>query len=370
MSQHKILILSNDSSYTYNLRDVLLERFVNEGFEVVVCCECLNYKQNLLDLGVKLIDVKFSRHSINPFSNIALLKQYKKIILTENPDVVLTYNIKPNVYGGIACKSLRIPYIPNITGLGIAVKNAGIVQKISKQLYKVGMSGASCVMFQNIDNKMFFIENDMLGEATRTCLLPGSGVNLEKFTLQPYPENNTEMVFSIIGRIMKDKGTDELLEAVRLVKNKFSKTVFRMIGYFDDKYQKIIMRSVKEGLIEYYEEQQDIRQFIKESWAVIQPSHHEGMSNVLIESAACGRPVIATDIPGCRETFDNNVSGFAFPVGDVVSLAKTIIQFIELPHHKKVQMGLEGRAVVEKKFDRNFVASAYLEEVKKVLFSN
>lgn len=361
----KILILANDTTYTYNLRDVLLKTFIAEGYEVIVVCERLNYSKEMLDLGVRLIDLKMNRRSKNPFSDLSLLAQFRGIIKQEKPSVVLTYNIKPNVYGGIACKMARVPYIPNITGLGTAVENAGIMQKISTTLYKIGVSKAACVMFQNEGNKQYFIESGLLGENSKTCLLPGSGVNLEKFAYQPYPDPESPMIFSIIGRIMKDKGTDELLEAAKTVKEKHPDVRFRMIGYFDENYQSVVKKAVKESLVEYVEEQEDIRPFVNESWAVIQPSHHEGMSNVLLESAATGRPVIATDIPGCREAFDNDISGFAFPVGDSKALAEAIIRFIELPYETKLRMGKAGRLKMEHEFDRNIVAQAYLTEIRK-----
>ena len=361
----KILILANDTTYTYNLRDVLLKTFIAEGYEVIVVCERLNYSKEMLDLGVRLIDIKMNRRSKNPLSDLSLLAQFRRIIQQEKPSVVLTYNIKPNVYGGIACKMAEVPYIPNITGLGTAVENAGIMQKISTTLYKIGVSKAACVMFQNEGNKQYFIESGLLGKNSKTCLLPGSGVNLEKFAYQPYPDPESPMIFSIIGRIMKDKGTDELLEAAKTVKEKYPDVRFRMIGYFDENYQSIVNKAVKESLVEYVEEQKDIRPFVNESWAVIQPSHHEGMSNVLLESAATGRPVIATDIPGCREAFDNDISGFAFPVGDSKALAEAIIRFIELPYETKLRMGKAGRLKMEHEFDRNIVAQAYLTEIRK-----
>lgn len=364
-NMRKIMILANDTTYTYNLRDVLIKRFINAEYKVVVACECLNYEKEMLALGVRLINIKMNRHSKNPFSDILLLTQFIKVLRKEKPSVVLTYNIKPNVYGGMACKMLGIPYIPNITGLGTAVENAGIMQKISTILYKIGVSKAVCVMFQNESNQKYFVDNNLLGKNSLMCLLPGSGVNIEKFTCQPYPAQDSTITFSIIGRIMKDKGTDELIEAIKIVKSKYPEVLFKLIGYFDDNYQHIVEKAVDDGLLEYVKEQKDVRPLIIESWAVIQPSHHEGMSNTLLESAASGRPVIATDIPGCRETFDSGKSGFAFPAGNSKVLAETIQRFIVMPYSEKQRMGLAGRAKMEQEFDRNIVAQAYLSEISK-----
>lgn len=362
----KIMILANDTTYTYNLRDILIKRLISDGFKVVICCERLNYEKEIIELGAKIIDIKMHRRSTNPILDVFLLFRFITVILEEKPNVVLTYNIKPNVYGGMACKILHVPYIPNITGLGTAVENASFIQKISLTLYKKGVSNAACVMFQNEGNREYFIKSSLMGKNSHSRLLPGSGVNLEKFNLESYPDKDSPVVFSIIGRIMKDKGTDELLEAIKVVKQKYPDVHFRMIGYFDDNYQAIIKTAVDKGLIEYYEEQKDIRPFLKESWAVIQPSHHEGMSNVLLESAATGRPVIATDIPGCRESFDNEISGFSFKVGNYQALAETIMRFIEMQYDKKVNMGKSGREKMLREFDRNIVANAYLDEIDGV----
>ena len=362
----KILIFANDTTYTYNLRDSLIKCFIAKGFEVIVICECLKYNKEIHELGARIIELKMNRRSTNPFSDLTLLNKFRKIIKNEKPFVVLTYNIKPNVYGGLACRMTGTPYISNVTGLGTSINNPGLMQKFSMILYKAGIKKASCVMFQNEENKRFFQEKKLMKANAHTCLLPGSGVNLEKFSLQPYPNDNSPILFSIIGRIMKDKGTDELLEAIRYVKNKYPAVVFRMIGYFDDDYQTKVNAAVSEGLIEYVKEQENIKPYLQASWAVIQPSHHEGMSNVLLESAATGRPVIASDIPGCRETFDDNISGLAFPVGDAKALAERIIHFIELPYGIKLQMGRAGRVKMESHFDRNIVAGKYMDEISRL----
>ena len=363
----KIIVLSNDTTYTFKLRDILLEKLVSEGYEVVVVCVKLKKVNELMSMGVRFIDIRINRHSKNPFSDLSLFNKFRRIINAEKPAVVLTYNIKSNIYGGLACKLAGVPYITTITGLGTPLEKPGIIQKISTILYRIGISKATCVMFQNESNRMYFVDRRLLGKESRTRLLPGSGVNLEKFSYEPYPEPESPIIFSVIGRIMKSKGTDDFLAAARIVKEKFPDIRFRMIGYFDDNYQSIIEKAVEEGIIEYVEEQEDVIPFIRDSWAVIQPSlYGEGMSNVLLEGAATGRPVIATDIPGCRETLDNGISGFVFPVGDSKALAETIMRFIALPYEEKVKMGKAGRIKMEKEFDRRIVAQAYLDEIRKM----
>lgn len=367
MSKGKILILANDTNYTYNLRDVLIEQFVAAGYEVALASNCLGFQDELRAMGCRLIELKIDRHSKNPLSDLSLLHMYRSILRRERPDVVLSFNIKPNIYGGIACMREKLLFIPNITGLGIAVENRGVLRTVSTALYRLAMSRADCVMFQNEGNRQFFLDHKLLKKGAHTCLLPGSGVNLKKFQLLPYPLEDSTPTFSVIGRIMQAKGTDELIEAAREVRKHCPGVCFRVIGAFDDNYQELIVRAEREGLIEYLPQQKNIRPFIAESWAVIQPSHHEGMSNVLLESAASGRPVIASDIPGCRETFDDGVSGFGFPVGDAEALSATILRFIALPYSEKCAMGLAGRGKMEQSFGRNLVAQKYLQIIEKAL---
>ena len=362
----KILIIANDTTYTYNLRDVLIKRLTGEGYDVVIASEKLRHCEELEKLGARLVDVRTKRRSTNPFNDLALLRRYKRVIRDEKPDVVLTYNIKPDIYGGMACGATGTPHIPNITGLGTAVENPGLLQKISTALYRKGVRNSACIMFQNRENLDAFRKMGALRDGTKTMLLPGSGVNTERFGYEPYPNESAGMIFSVIGRIMKDKGTDEFLEAAEMVKKQYPDAVFRLIGYFDGDYRDKIDRAASEGLIEYYEEQEDVRPFIRDSFAVIQPSHHEGMSNVLLESAATGRPVIASDIPGCRETFEEGISGLGFPAGDARKMAETITRFIQLPHEEKEAMGRRGHEKMIKEFDRNIVADSYISAVRKI----
>ena len=198
-------------------------------------------------------------------------------------------------------------------------------------------------------------------------LLPGSGVNLDRHCYEPYPVETEKLVFTTIGRLMKDKGTDELLKAAKAVKQKYPSVRFRVIGFFDGDYQAKIESAVKNGVIEYIEQQKEIHPFIKETHAVIHPSYHEGMSNVLREAAATGRPVLASKVPGCTETFAEGVSGFGFQAKDSADLEKVIERFIRLPYEEKEAMGKAGRQRMEEKFDRRIVVEKYMGEIRKIL---
>ena len=355
----------NDTTYAYKLRRELITQLVKTGYQVTVIAEILSYQKELEEIGCRLMDVQTGRHGTNVFQDVKLCWKYYGMIHECNPDLVLTFNIKPNIYAGLVCSMLKIPYLPNITGLGKPLGNPGLLQKLTTFLYKLGIGGASVVMFQNEGNEQFFREKKILPKKARTVLLPGSGVNLEQHSLEPYPSNagDGKWIFLTIGRIMHDKGIDEVICAAKQIKQEYPNVVFRLIGDYDDNYEEVIQQAVAQGVIEYVGAAEDVHAEIKASHATIHASYHEGMSNVLLESAACGRPVIATDVYGCREIFEEGVSGFGCKARDVESLVKGIRRFINLPYAQKVQMGLAGRRKMEREFDRNIVIEKYLEEI-------
>ena len=195
----KVMILANDTTYTYNLRNEIIERLASDGHEVVVASQPLLLQNELKSLGCRLVNIETNRHGTNPLSDFGLLMKFRQVLSDERPDVVLTYNIKPNAYGGIACRMTKTHYIPNITGLGTAVVYPGLLQKISTKLYKVGVAGADCIMFQNEENRHFFIDHHMMPKKARARLLPGSGVSLKVHKAMEYPAD-IGVINSLVGR--------------------------------------------------------------------------------------------------------------------------------------------------------------------------
>ena len=362
----KVLMLANDTTYTFNLRDQVIEGLVQEGFEVVVASQLLLHQDGLRELGARLIDIQINRHGTNPASDIKLLRKYIKIIREEEPDVVLTYNIKPNVYGGMACRITKTKYLPNITGLGTAVEIPGLMQKITIKLYKAGVWGASCVFFQNEENKRFFINHKMLKTGCKTVLLPGSGVNLSKHKALDYPDDNGDISFLFVARVMKEKGIDLYLNAAKRVHEKYRRTVFHICGYCDDeKYLNQLKNA--ESYIEYHGEQIDIIPFFEKAHCIVHTSYYpEGMSNVLLEAAAHARPIIATDRAGCRETIEDGKTGYLIPTQNEDALIIAIEKFIRLAWIEKIRMGQNGRTKVEREFNRKIVVQNYLEEIRQL----
>lgn len=359
----KVLILSNFGMGLYKFTKELIEELIRQGMEVHLALPRDQYTDKLVELGCRFTETKIDRRGTNPFTDLKLFLRYLYLLRSIKPDVVLTYTIKPNIFGGTACRLLRIPYLANVTGLGSAIENKGVLQKLTLRLYSVGLAKARCVFFQNEANRTMFLHKKLVKGKTKR--IPGSGVNLEEHPYEEYPSKEKAIRFLFIGRMMKEKGIDELLQAAVQVKTSYPAVQFDLIGFQEESYSDRTHEYEKRGIIHYYGRQEEVHSYIKNSHAVLLPSYHEGMANVLLEGAATGRPLLATRIPGCIEAFVEEESGLGFEPRNVESLVKAIHQFIELPYGKKRAMGQIGRFKMEQEFDRRLVVKAYLEEINK-----
>lgn len=357
----RILVISNIGSGLYKFRKELLQELINRNNDIYISLPHDEYVSKLIELGCKCIETHLDRRGTNVVRDLKLLLCYIKIIRQVKPEIVLTYTIKPNVYGGLACRITNTPYLTNVTGLGTVIENAGLMQKVGLVLYKMGLKNSKCVFFQNEQNRQLFIKRNIARGKTR--LIPGSGVNLKQHNMEEYPSIDKVIRFLYLGRIMKAKGIDELLEAARIVKEKYLDVQFDLVGSLEEDYSEILNTDVNDGSINYHVEQENIRHFLKNSHATILPSYHEGTSNVLLESAATGRPILASKVPGCMETFDDGISGLGFEAKNVKSIVDAILTFIELPYDQKRQMGIAGRKKMEREYDRRIVVDAYIEEI-------
>ena len=356
----KIVILVNSDIVIYNFRLELVEALLSNGYQVVIISPYGKRIDFLTQLGCKFIELNLARHGKNLFQDLNLLKNYKKILKLEKPDVVLTYTIKPNIYGGMACQSLKIPYIANITGLGDAIENGGLLQKITLFLYKLGLKKVKNVFFQNASNQKFFLDNKIV--KGNNDLLPGSGVNIERFAYAEYPTNDAiKLLF--IGRITRDKGVNELAEVAKIIASKYQNVVFDIVGWADEGSENPF-EELKNCCC--YGNQINVKPFIEKAHAIVLPSYHEGMANVLLEAAACGRPILASNIPGCQETFDEDITGFGFEPKNIESLCEVIEKFIALPYEQKCEMGKLGRKKMEEQFNRQIVVNKYLEQINSL----
>lgn len=357
----KILVLTNHDAGLYKFRKELLQAMLNKGYKVFLSLPEGEYIPSLKEMGCTFCRTTLDRRGMNPFKDMHLLLHYIRLVRKIKPDVVLTYTIKPNIYGGIVCRISHTKYIANVTGLGTAIENKGVLAKILLYLYKTGLKGASQVFFQNESNRMFFQRKGLI---KRSRLIPGSGVNLEEHCYEEYPEESGETRILYVGRIMKDKGVGELLAGAEQLKKNHPNIRFDMAGDYDEEsFRDRIEKMEKRGIVRYLGQQTDIHSIMKEQHAVILPSYHEGLSNVLLEAAACGRPVLATDVSGCRETFEDGISGIGFQPKSSEALVRAVEKFIDLPYDMKRQMGIHGREKVESEFDRRNVIHAYMQEI-------
>lgn len=362
----KVLMLGNHEIVIYNFRKELIERMIQEGYEVYVALPYGPKVELLKEMGCKFVDTPINRRNTNPVEDLKVFLNYIKVLKEVKPDVVLTYTVKPNVYGGIACRIKKIPYICNVTGLGSGYLNGGIVQKVVQILSKLAFRKANKVFFQNTADRDLLVQQGVVKD--NYDLLPGSGVNLETYKVLPYPPEDQPINFNFVARVMKDKGIDEYLEAAKIIKEKYPNVVFNVIGMIDQPhYEEILKKYEEDGIIKYHGFQTDMMPFIERCNCMINPSYTEGMSNVLLENAACGRPLIASDIPGCKEIICNNLNGFLFEVKNFNDLALKIEKFIGLKYEEKVIMGKRGSEKVIAEFDRQIVINKYIESIKKIL---
>ncbi len=363
--KNNILILTNSIGGLHSFRKEVMKAIVDEGYEVYISepddDERVRYFEGI---GCHIIKTEFDRRGMNPLKDLRLMMRYGKMIRQLKPKAVLTYTIKPNIYGGMACRLSGVPQLANVTGLGDALENGGWLQKLTVSLYKMGIKKARRVFFQNKNNREFCVKLGIADENSK--LLPGSGVNLLHHGYQEYPADEGKIRVLFIGRLLKDKGVEEYFETAKVINAKNRNTEFQILGHVEGNFLEQLNQLQKEGIVKYLGTTSDVRPYIGAVECTVMPSYHEGMSNVNLESAANGRPVITTDVPGCRETVDDGVTGYLVGARSSQSLEDAVDRFIKLPYEEKVKMGQAGRKKVEQEFDRRIVIEAYLKEINSL----
>ncbi len=371
--KHLVALLTNNDDDIYCFRKELIEEIIAAGYEMLISCPDGEKFELMKHLEYRYDDPVIDRRGTNIVADLKLFIHYFKLFIKNKPSVVLTYTAKPNVYAGIAAYLLGIPVISNVTGFGSVLNEGGLKQKLIMSLFKFSFRRSACVMFQNSTNMKLAEETGMVKGEHR--LIPGSGVNTERYPLQPYPDGDNgklgeKVVFNYIGRILHDKGVDDYIEAARRIKAEYPNTEFNMLGFIEPTemhYQKLLSELEEEGIIKYRGSQKDIKPFVAASHATIHPSTYgEGMSNVLLESASSGRPIISTDNPGCMETFIDDETGFIYHGGDVDDLCEQIRKFLALTNEKRKIMGEKGREYIKANFSRKKVIEAYLEKINSL----
>lgn len=350
----KIIIITNTSGGLYLFRKELIQELIKSFYDIIVITTNTGRISELKELGCKVDFLKMNRRGKNPFSELELLINYYRKIKKEKPDLVITYTIKPNIYGSLACELLKIPYAVNITGLGTAFQKQGMLRKFVTALYKITLRKAKVVFFENCENRQIFIDEYIVPER-KTCLLNGAGVNLEHFSYQDYPQDTEEVRFLFVGRVMKEKGVNELFKAIRMLRKDGVNCSLDVVGGFEENYEPIIKRFENEGWLRYHGFQEDVRPFIKNCHCFVLPSWHEGMANTNLECAASGRPVITSNINGCLEAVEDTKSGFLCEKQNARSLYEVMKKFVEMSVEDRTEMGRCGRLHMIEVFDKNKV---------------
>lgn len=362
----RVLLLSNHFITLFAFRKELVAELIKQGYEVYLSLPEAEDNDYFVKQGCKIIDTPIDRRGVNPINDLKLLSFYKKIIPEINPVIVLSFTIKPNIYGSMATNKKGYKQICNITGTGATFLKKSFVSEISKILYRLSVKKSYKVYFQNESNRDFFIENKMIGNNYE--LIPGSGCNLEEHQYSAMPADD-EVRFIYIGRVMQVKGIDDYLKAAAEIKKNHKNVVFYIAGFNEEKaYQDLVCEYEHKGIVKYLGFRKDINDWIKRCHCTILPSYGgEGVPNVLLESAAMGRVCIGSNIPGTNDVIEKGITGFLYEVKNISDLADRIDEFIRMPYEEKVRMGQAGRNRVEQLFDRQIVVRKYMNEVEREL---
>lgn len=359
----KVLLIGNNATGLYKFRNELIQRLLTENYQVFFSTPYNDYIPLLEKMGCTYIRLEYNASGKNPLQELKLMRDYHQRIKQCGCDIALLYTIKPTLYAGLVCRRLSIPYIANITGLSPVLSEPGFLKNICFFLHKFVLKRADMVFFQNQSNMDLFVKRHAV--SNRIKLIPGSGVNLQEHKYERYTEDGKLRIL-YVGRIVKVKGIDELLEAIEILNSKYNDLIFEMVGSCHSDYQEKIDHMHNKKQIIFHGARMNPHEYMKKAQAVIMPSYSEGMSNVLLEASACGRPILASDVQGCREIVVNGVTGIKFEPHSVNSIVEAIEKFRSLSKEQREQMGTEGRKHVENNFSREIVVNAYMNEIEKI----
>ena len=360
----RLLILANSDSAIYKFRSELIEALSRE-YHIGIGIPFGQYMELIKNDKYEFFDIPINRHGLNPLEDLKLMRRYKKLMRSFKPDAVLLYTIKPNLYGSIAASKYNIPCLCNITGLGSALEKPGLLQSLLVRMYRYAMKKEHTIFFQNAHGREFFIEKG-IGKEEQYVLLPGSGVNLERFKLLPYPKDE-KVRFFFIARVIKEKGIDQFLYVAQRFFEDGNDAEFHVCGACEEAYDEILKEDDSKGVIKYHGLVKDMRAMYEMASCIVLPSYYpEGQSNVLLEGAASGRPLITTKHPGCREAVDDGVSGFLVNKKDEIDLYEKVCNIFLMTGEEREMMGLAGRRKMEKEFDRDIVIATYQRRLKLI----
>lgn len=367
----KVLIALNTTWNLVNFRSGLIRALLNHGWEVVAVAPPDEFVSRLQALGCRYETMPMDNQGTHLGRDVLLLWRFYSLLRRERPTVYLGYTIKPNIYGSLAARALGIPVVNNISGLGAPFIKDTWLKRLVRELYRFALLRSARVFFQNKDDRQLFIEGKLVRQEV-TDMLPGSGVELARFAATPLPVAEHNIRFLLIARMLWDKGVGEFVEAARMIKSRGINADCCLLGFLDVQNPAAISRTqmdewVGEGIVTYLGETDDVRPHIAAATCVVLPSYREGTPRTLLEAAAMGRPIIATDAVGCREVVDDGVNGYLCRLKDAVDLADKMERMIALSPEARTEMGRRGREKVERQFDEQIVIRKYLETIAEIV---
>ncbi len=366
-----VLISINASWNIINFRKGLIRGLQDAGYRVVVAAPEDAYSRQISELGAEYIPLDMDKQGLSPPRDLLLLARYFILLRRVRPDIFLGYTAKPNVYGSLACRALAIPVINNVAGLGTAFIAEGWLTRLVTRMYRLAFGSSKTVFFQNPEDMRLFLDKGIVREH-QARLLPGSGIDLELFKPASASGMDGKFRFLLVARLLWDKGVREYVEAARTLRASHPDARFQILGFTDVENRTAVSRATvdewgAEGVIEYLGPADDVRPFIAAADCVVLPSYREGLPRVLLEAAAMGKPLIATDVPGCRDVVEHGKNGFLCAVRDGASLGAAMTKMIDLLPFERQQLGAFGRRKVEAGFDEKIVVDRYLSAIAEAI---
>lgn len=363
----RIVLTVNVAWNIWNFRRTLVEALVEEGHHVIILAPSDQTVDELRKLGCDFEPLEMSRKGLNPFEDFALAMRMRKAFKRLKPDIVLSFTIKNNVFGGFASRGMRHAFIPNVTGLGTAFLSGGAVRMLVERLYRFAFAKLPIIFFQNGDDLALFKERGLVRKE-QAHILPGSGIDLQRYAAEPFPEGSGSPRFLMIARLLRDKGVVEYADAARAVKLTHPDVEFQLLGAIDAHNRSAISREVldgwvAEGVLEYLGETSDVRPYIAKAHCIVLPSYREGAPRTLIEAAALARPTITTNVPGCRAVVEAEETGFLCEVKSAESLADAMRVFAGMSPERKAAMGAKARQKMVSEYSDKIVIARYREHI-------
>src|SRR5664279_4951693 len=368
----KIAVIENGLFSTYTMREGLMMHLLKEGCDVYILTHTNRFVPQVEKMGLKVINI--GSGNLNPIKVSKYIYNLRKALKKIRPDVCLTFSIRPAIWGNLITRQLKIPTITNITGVGPLFTSKNIVYRTARTLYRNALSKTKKVFFQNFDDMNLFIERKFV-KSSIAARIPGSGIDFKKFSPIVLKERDSHsFIFLFIGRLIKDKGIFEYINAARIIRKKYPNTAFNVMGPFWTQNLKKntithtqLQHWIDEGVIDYLGEKKDVRKFIAEADCIVLPSYREGTSNTLLEAASMEKPAITTNTTGCKEVVADKVTGFLCRVKDELDLAEKMEKMLLLTAEERREMGKRARQKIIKEYDKQIVIQAYLRAIKEAI---